>query len=474
MKKNICRSISIVMLICMMCSCLPISAYAMDYDSGANQFEQIADNIASQYVADSSTDVEPEYTSDSILEIYNQIYEVVYDSKTDTFNAAYGGAYVEDDMLVVLYVGSDNELIDILSEVLSEKEDIVTFESVTNSYNSLYSAKKQMDVLMASSSNNTWGGESANNTINTVVQYYIDEQNNKLHITIKPNAEIQHMAVASDTADVSLLGEVNQELIEYEYNNGDFELYTDTETVYPGQAFYNIATNSSGQITHIYRSSIGLRGQYIGSDGVPYFGFLTVDHGFVYNDYAFVLHGTTLYLLGEAKWGVTNGSLGVDAAFVALEDGYEMTNTVYFSSYYPSSGTAACDSVSGPSSGGDSIYFRNYYTYMPSGYAVYTNGSTTGRTSGTIVSYDTAVNIEGVMCYHYCTVTNPTAPGDSGGTVYSNATSGGTYDSHITVGMVEAGNETAGIYVISLYHRLRTALNENSSSMGDITFLTLY
>lgn len=474
MKKNICRTISIVMLICIACSCLSISAYAMDYDSDTNEYEQIADDIASQYIANPSTDIVPEHTSNSILEIYNQIYEVVYDSETDTFNAAYGGAYVEDDMLIVLYVGNSNDLIEVLDEVLTGKEDVVTFESVTNSYNALYNAKKQMDALMAASKSDTWSGETTNNVINTISQYYIDEQNNKLHITVKPTAETLTMMVAADTSVVSLLGEANQEIIEYEYNDLDFELYSDTETVYPGQAFYNIATNSAGQIIRMSRSSIGLRGQYIGSDGVPHFGFLTVDHGFPYNDYAFVLHGTTLYLLGEAKWGVRNNHLGVDAAFVALEDGYDMTNTVYFSSYYPASGTAACESVSAPSSGGDSIYFRNYYTYMPSGYAIYSNGSTTGRTSGTIVAYDTTINIDGSVFYHYCTVTNPFTHGDSGGVMYSNATSGGTYDSYITVGMVEGGSEADNIAFISTYHRLRTALNENSSSMGDITFLTLY
>lgn len=474
MKKNICRSISIVMLICLACSILSISAYAADYDGGADQFEQIADNIASQYIMDSSTDIVSDNTSNSILEIYNQIYEIVYDSETDTFNAAYGGAYVEDDKLIVLYVGPNNNLLDILDEALTGEENVVVFESVTNSYNELYNAKKQMDLLMAASKNDSLYGDNTNNVINTVSQYYIDEQNNKLHITVKPTAETQTMRVAANPSAVSLLGEGNQELIEYEYNDIDFELYSDTETVYPGQAFYNIATNSAGQIIYMARSSIGLRGQYIGSDGIPHFGFLTVEHGFPYNDYAFVLHGNTLYLLGEAKWGVMNDNLGVDAAFVVLEDDYEMTNTVYFSSYYPASGRAACESVSGPSSGGNSIYFRNYYTYMPSGYAIYSNGSTTGRTSGTIVAYDTTINIDGNVFYHYCTVTNPFTHGDSGGIMYSNASSGGTYDNYITVGMVEGGSAADNIAFISTYHRLKTALNENSSSMGDITFLTLY
>ena len=150
MKKNICKSISIVMLICIACSCLPISAYAMEYDSNTNQYEQIADDVASQYIANPSTDIVSEYTSNSILEIYNQIYEVVYDSETDTFNAAYGGAYVEDNMLTVLYVGNNNDLIEILDEVLTGKEDVVVFESVTNSYNALYNAKKQMDGICIS------------------------------------------------------------------------------------------------------------------------------------------------------------------------------------------------------------------------------------------------------------------------------------------------------------------------------------
>ena len=58
--------------------------------------------------------------------------------------------------------------------------------------------------------------------------------------------------------------------------------------------------------------------------------------------------------------------------------------------------------------------------------------------------------------------------------MYSNATSGGTYDSYITVGMVEGGSAEHNVAFISTYHRLRTVLNNNPTTVGDITFLTLY
>ena len=475
MKKIFLKSMAVISLICMMLSVITITAQA----SNLNEKNEIYERIADEFAINNEVFIRSaNNTSHSILEIYNKIYETVYDEQNDNFCESYGGAYVNDDnKLIVQYVGQCEDLIRIINKDIEGTEDSVIFKRVDNSYNTLYAEKKKLDDITQKLSrrNKLWKGCDINDFGNSIMQYYIDEKNNKLHITLKSSSQTQGITIEDDSIDLTILGIENESLIDYEYITGELELYSGDEYVYAGQAIYSIVT-SGGSITNISRISIGLRGQYIGTDSTPHFGFLTAAHGF-YNNYVFIRHGTTLYKIGEVKWGYINDNLGIDAAFVALDSGYDMTNTVYFSSYYPypgETGPFACDNVTSPSSTGDEIYFRNYYTYMPSGYAIYSNGSTTGKTTGTIVSFDTTINIDGDYYYHFCSVTNPFNHGDSGGIMYSNAKNGGTYDSYITVGMVEGGDVTDNIAFISTYYRLRKALNENISIMGNITFLTLY
>lgn len=475
MKRNVFRIVSVVAIVSILCMCMPISAFAAEEYNSADEYEKIADNAVTQFTTNFTKEKNIETNSQPILEAYNRIYELVYDSDSDSFNEAYGGAYVEDDKLVLLFVGNVKDLLNVLGATVEPYDDFISFKAVEHTYNSLYKAKQSLDNIMQKRSDyrKMWGKHEDSTSFDSIVQYYIDEQNNKLNVTINPSEQWKDITVVTGASDAMLLGEENQDLIEYEYKDIVYDLYSSTEKVYPGQAIYNVLTNESGAVIDGSRSSIGLRSQYIGTDGAPYFGFLTVAHGFEFDDYMYVEHNGLLYRIGEAKWKVMNVNLGVDVAFVALDEGYEMTNTVYFSSYYSAAGTDACDSASGPSSGGDRVY-ANYYTYIPSGYTIYSNGSSTGRTSGTVVAFDTTVNIDGAMFYHFCTVTNPFTRGDSGGIMYSNATSGGTYDNYITVGMVEGGSVSYNVAFISTYHRLRTALNENASSMGNITFLTIY
>lgn len=473
MTKRITMLISFVLSICMIVACFSVSAFAATPDSETitDPFEQIVESKNTEYSQNHSSGLIESETDTAILDVYNMIYNLVYDEEKDTFAYAYGGAYVNDDNeLVVTYVGDLKDMLEIIGDSIIAYNDYVVFDSVENSYASLYEAKKQLDEMMFIEFDKE---QNDNEFLRSIIQYYIDEQANTLKITMKQSEQSTNLRnITNDKRNESIFDASITDLVTYEYSNAELELYTD-ESVYAGQAIYTFDLNEEGQITTL-RSSIGLRGQYIGSDGNPYFGFLTTAHSFPYSSLVCIAHNSTLYRIGELKWGVLDTTRGVDAAFVALDDGYEMTNTVYFSVYCPTTGDPAHVRYSSPSSSGNEIYFRNYYTHMPSGYAIYSNGSTTGRTSGTVVAFDTTINIDGEIFYNFCSVTNPFTKGDSGGIMYSNATSGGTYDSYITVGMVEGGSAEHNVAFISTYHRLRTVLNNNPTTVGDITFLTLY
>lgn len=471
MTKRITMHISFILAICLI-ACFPVTAFAAEPNSGttADPFEQIVESKNAEYsynyvssVADTETDI-------AILDVYNLIYDLVYDEEEDTFAFAYGGAYVNDDnVLVVNYVGDIKDILNIIGDEIVDYGEYVIFNNVENSYSSLYEAKKQLDEMMAIEFDKD---EVENELLRSIIQYYIDEEANLLRITMKQSEHTTETRSMSEPGTSESIFDMSvADLVLYEYSDAELELYTD-ESIYAGQAIYTYGL-VQGQIVEM-RSSIGLRGQYIGSDGKPYFGFLTTAHSFSWSPVVYIEHDGLLYRIGELKWGVLDTTRGVDAAFVALDDGYEMTNTVYFSVYCPTTGNPAHVRYSSPSSSGNEIYFRNYYTYMPSGYAIYSNGSTTGRTSGTVVAFDTTINIDGELFYNFCSVTNPFTHGDSGGIMYSNATSGGTYDSYITVGMVEGGSVEHNIAFISTYHRLKTVLNNNPTTVGDITFLTLY
>lgn len=476
MKNKLLRALLLLVSIYLISTCIYVPVCASEVDKIYDKYQQIADEATARYTPSSVGNMDDGSNSYPILDVYNQIIDIVYDSETDTYNELYGGAYVENDKLVILYVNNIEPLLADIKETVNGCDHFVSFACVNNSYNSLYSAKKALDTIMRNQNEYAKRWNSVESSyFDSIVQYYIHDRNNKLHITVKPNAKTSDMTIEGETSDLLLLGQSNQHLIEYEYKDLDYELYNSTESVYPGQAIYNLLVNPvTNQVLDDPCFSIGLRGQYVDSNGRVYFGFLTVEHGFVYNDWAYIKQGTIYRLIGTAVWKKLDDSIGVDAAFVALEDEFEMTNMVYFAGSYTGSSLPACDCASGPTTTGDRIYFANYYTHMPSGYAIYSNGSTTGKTSGTIVSFDTTIRVNNEIFYHYCTVTNPFAPGDSGGVMYSNASSNGTYSSYITVGMVEGGNSKKNIAFISTYHRLMLALDNDEINMGNISFLTLY
>ena len=219
-----------------------------------------------------------------------------------------------------------------------------------------------------------------------------------------------------------------------------------------------------------------MRGQYIGTDGVPYFGFITVSHGFEGGNNVYIYNGV-MRKIGEKKWNCHNIGLGVDVAFVALNAGYEMTNTVYFANYLAVNNSfSAYQLWNAPATNGDCVY-PNYYTYMPENYAVYTNAAITGRTSGHVITYDATIATTEGVGQHFAIISNPCALGDSGGIVYSNVNGNGTYDDYITVGIVTGVGylSSIGSYTsVMTYSCLRQVISQSQSELGNITFLTIY
>ena len=456
-----------------------VSANSIDDSEFMSILESKNDNMQnnSHY---SPTDATP-ISGDSVLELYNSIRDAAYDPDTDSFYERYGGAYVsENGRLCLLYCGNYNDFNAwLLANGITVDWTSVDSKKVDKAYDFLYKMKQKLDAQVEAMSvaNSRWKGYSYYPM--AIKAFWIDDQNNCLHVVYDTEKDKGLESVSPDafqpTEKLFFIGEEEDKYIEYEYITGSNIERFSTEYLYPGEAIYYRYTRSG--ITYTSRFSIGLRGQYIGNDGVPYFGFLTVSHGFTTSDNnnVYVKHGSTYYKIGEKKWSVLNDNYGIDAAFVAVSSGYEMKNTVYFTSFFPvSGGVKACDSQTSPSTGAESVYC-NYYLSMPNGYAVYTNGSTTGKTSGTIVSFETTVTFDdSTEWYHYGIVTNPFYHGDSGGIVYSNASSTGTFDDYIVVGMVEGGDPDNSLYVISTYARLNYVINNYPTIIGNLTFLTIY
>jgi len=420
----------------------------------------------------------------TILEIYDRVYNAAYDSKTDTFYEKYCGAYVDDEgKLNLLYSGDMNGYLDWLREngidTLSEK---LVFSEVDKNYEYLYAMKKEIDRRLANliGYNNNRQGDPVEPVSLRVC--YINDETNKVHLEYDVSVydglvDYEHFEPWQVPEEARYMFSKEQdEYLEIVFLRGSkYEDFSDDiEYVYPGQALYSVRNSSAGQYKRI---SIGIRAQYAGEDDVPYFGFLTVAHGFegAENNNAYIRTGSLLKKIGTKLWGVKDTSNGIDVAFVAFDSGYEMTDTVYYMSYYPVTGTAASTASTSPSSNADEIYYRNYYTVIPRGYFIYTNGSTTGKTTGKMIAFETTVCFNDFTAfYHSAMVTNHFSHGDSGGIAYSNATSGGVFDSFITVGLIKGGDEENGWYVLSTYARLRYFIDNYPGLCDGLSFLTIY
>ena len=485
MKNNVIKLLAVFLIICFGIVNIPIIASAEDNENN-DVYSQIVDQKVNEYHSKNSPDVQENECS-GVLEVYNKIYALVYDEDADTFNELYGGAYVDEaGNLVVNYVGNKNELLDLFMSNSIQIGSNVVFEQVEISYNTLNNAKKKLDQ------------EIRNESLlkDKLVYYHLDNKNNSLHVILNPELSSASTKGDNTTEMISnLLGKDASVNIIVEYKNFEIVSAVDsiksngkkenrvdevisiasTQAIYPGQVVHNDYVNENNEDDFTV-FSVGMRGQYIGSNGVPYFGFITVSHGFEGSNDVYI-YNRVMRKIGEKKWNCHNIGLGVDVAFVALNAGYEMTNTVFFANYL-----AVNDSYSAyqlwdaPATNGDCVY-SNYYTNMPENYAVYTNGSTTGRTSGRVIAYDATITTEGEYGHHFAIISNPCALGDSGGIVYSNVNGNGTYEDYITVGIVTGvGNlPSIGTYTsVMTYSWLRQAVSQYQSQLGNITFLTIY
>ena len=128
MKKIFLKSMAVISLICMMLSVITITAQA----SNLNEKNEIYERIADEFAINNEVFIRSaNNTSHSILEIYNKIYETVYDEQNDNFCESYGGAYVNDDnKLIVQYVGQCEDLIRIINKDIEGTEDSVIFKRV--------------------------------------------------------------------------------------------------------------------------------------------------------------------------------------------------------------------------------------------------------------------------------------------------------------------------------------------------------
>lgn len=484
MKNYVCRLLAVLLIMCWGIVNIPITASA-EVVENKDVYTQIADQKSNEYHSQKAPDIE-EDNNISILDVYNKIYDLVYDENSDTFNELYGGAYMNDQgKLVVLYVGDSNKLLNLLKENSILLNENIIFDKVENSYNSLYEGKKRLKQ--------TINGKSS--LIDSLAYYYIDNKNNCIQVVLKSNTinteergistHGKWMDLLEDSVDVDIAFDYKDiEIVEAVDTVGDEKReitnYNETTvndrntvSIYPGQVIFNDYVQDGKPFCS--RFSVGMRGQYIGTDGIAYFGFITVSHGIKGGDSIYIKISGLNRIIGYCKWKYKDHTEGIDAAFIALKSGYEMTNTVYFDrAFEKNANSMAYEQVFSAALHGDQVY-SNYYSHMPDNFPVYTNGAATGRTVGTITTFEGEIPIGNTAANCYAISNNPAFQCDSGGIVYSNATSNGTYDDYITVGNVVATSTGEdNVCVIMTYHRLRQVITQSQSSLGNITFLTIY
>ena len=250
MKNYVCRLLAVLLIMCWGIVNIPITASA-EVVENKDVYTQIADQKSNEYHSQKAPDIE-EDNNISILDVYNKIYDLVYDEDSDTFNELYGGAYMNDQgKLVVLYVGDSNKLLNLLKENSILLNENIIFDKVENSYNSLYEGKKRLKQ--------TINGKSS--LIDSLAYYYIDNKNNCIQVVLKSNTinteergistHGKWMDLLEDSVDVDIAFDYKDiEIVEAvdtvgdekrEITNYNETTVNDRNTViiYPGQVIFN-------------------------------------------------------------------------------------------------------------------------------------------------------------------------------------------------------------------------------------------
>lgn len=351
--------------------------------------------------------------TDYLNVMYNNIINgLEKDSRSvDKYPSYYGGAYISDESKLVVLLKEDTpvirqHIVDIAGDY--ETTDIAFINS-KYSYEELYSMKasisnKISDYKKKMNENSSELCE----LINSIAGVGIIESENSILIHIRN--------LADNTEELFRQYILNYDNIYFEEIESP-PINNATTPLYPGSGVYVLANGNWVNL------SVGYRVCRLNDEGTYDYGFVTAGHGIELNDGVYLLnHVSEASFIGRIKARKMSGN--VDAAFVSIStDKFHVATKVKH----------------GDSHGNrETILTGSYFVTLSEGVEAIKNGNVTYRTTGKVKSSSYDSTDENGITITDCIMANYKAkPGDSGGIVYAEYTTG----DYLLAGIHKGSNE---------------------------------
>lgn len=380
--------------------------------ASANNGEDVGEKLRNQYEQTQekdNVDVEKIQQQNELSKKYKEIEQGMLREQCQTgkiYDNNYGGAYIDDDILVVC----------ITEEKIEEYSDEkVEYKMVDYSYNDLLDVQYKLEETYANLYDVYNREEKEFKLLDSITGIGIDEINNRVTVDIvglTDDKEIIFQELFGSYSCVKL-ADVKEKIEEY-------------DTYKAGRGIF-VITGLDETYMYTSRLSIGYRA-YTEINGETMYGFVSCAHGIqdsingiVYSD----LEDMTE--IGEIMITRYDGSF--DVSFVQLINNNKMSLMV---NYSDSSGTET---------NADVIKKGSLVSSIPSGYYVYKVGSTTYRTIGNIISTNYSSTVGGIKCTNMIKTTAMAESGDSGGLLYFKDDK-----YNIILGIVRGGSSSRTLY----------------------------
>lgn len=362
------KSLAILMSFCML-SC--ISSYAAVEEAAVVQIEN-GTMTDSEFIAmekESLSRYDEDFLTNQEEAAMN--YETMIDSfelsrsTEPDYPAAYGGSYIDDNGELIVYVSKNRKTRDEFvqnTENLLDNDDY-SIEEVEYSYNELVSVMNELNEYK------TAHNDDVSNNFN---YYWLSDKDNNI---VVETSDMSEGAIEAFKEQVS-----DSPMIVFKQCSGPM---VPEISMKPGQSIKTVGSGSMG-----YRAKKGSK-----------VGFVSAGHMGNLND--------TVYVGNTAVGKITSkqASGKVEATFI------EITN----SNYTPS------NTINGTSN------TLSTKTSKPGvGTVINKCGASTGATSGKIISTNATITVDGTTFTDVTTADYSSAPGDSGGIVYSYVSSTNT------------------------------------------------
>lgn len=367
-----------------------------------NRYEQIQEKY--------NVDEEEIQQQNELSKKYNEIEQRMKKGQCQTekiYDDCYGGAYIDDDILVVCITDE---------EIEEYADENVEYKIVDYSYNDLLDIQKTLEDAYVEFYDKYSQDDKEFELLDSIAGIGIDEINNRVIVDIVGLTDYKEIIFQE------LFGSYG--CVELE------DVKQKAERCNTYKAGKEIVVITGSDATYIYSStvSIGYRA-YMEVNGETRYGFVTCGHGIKDSINGFVYDNSQFKtVIGEIVVSRCDGTL--DASFVELINGHKMSLVVNYS-----------DST-GTETNGDAIKKGSLISSIASGNRVYKVGSTTYKTSGIILSTNYSETIDGLKCTNLIKTTNIAKKGDSGGLVYYND---GQYN--VILGIIRGANSTYSYHV---------------------------